>query len=145
MQCHAHGAFAHAQPLADGACTVALDRDGDDDRALPLGQGGQHLVGVEGRAFVVGPGCRERLGLVFDVDLLAKAAPPQMIDQLVTGDRVQPRSSGWLSSQLSRFRCMASNVSCTMSSLSSTPNPARASPRRATPRSHIATWPSSCR
>ena len=84
--------------------------------------------------------------MVVDVDMIVEAAPAQVIDQLVAGDRAHPR--------FERLR-LVPGVALQMHGEQSLLNdvlavapgraPAASRPRRTTPRSHTATWPSSRR
>jgi len=85
-----HRAFAHAEPLANVASAVALDRYRLDDRTLALGQGPQHLPGIGRCALLHRLKGGQALGIVGNIEMLAKAAAPQMVDHLVMDDRAQP-------------------------------------------------------
>jgi hypothetical protein len=62
-----------------------------DDEALALGQARQHLPRICRGSCLSALRGRERLGVVVDVHMVPEAPSAQMVDQLVTGDSMQPR------------------------------------------------------
>lgn len=145
MEHDADRTFAHAEAPGHVGRLPPFEGDLLDDATLALGQRGQHLPRVDaGRGVGLDSGFG-RIGIVVEVEMVVEATPAQVIDQLVARDGAQPRPSGCVSSQVWRLRWMASNASCTMSSLSPMPRPADTRPRRTMPRSQTATWPSSRR
>lgn len=91
MKRNANGTLAHAQTHGYVGCAPSLKRNLLDDPTLALGQTRQQPSGVYRYGGVDIDRRFRGVGVVVDVDMVAKSAPAQVIDQLVAGNRAQPR------------------------------------------------------
>ena len=83
--------LAHAEARRRLADRAALDGNRRDHRALAGRQHRQRLADLALARPVRLRGGGKRLGDLVDVDVDAPAAPPPRVDQLVAGDRIEPR------------------------------------------------------
>ena len=91
MKRNANGAFAHAQTGRYLSGAPPHERYFLHDPTLALGQTREQPPGVHRCGGVHIDGHLRGVGIVVNVDVIAKTTPTQVIGQLVAGNRAKPR------------------------------------------------------